>query len=380
MKNSFICILLLVCTLLNSCITDDYSGNPITKPTTISNLQFIGEQIIPDGQTFKGSTIGGLSSIDYYNGTYYIISDDPNAPIRFYTAHLTFDNTSFSKVEITNQVELLNDNGASFADQEVDPEAIRFDPRSRSIIWTSEGFANNNIAPSVKEASLRGKFRSEFMTPDIFKENTADSGVRNNGVFEGLSLSVDHKGYWVAMELPLLQDGDAPVFGMDTDSPVRISFIDRKTKEFGRQFAYELDPVARDGGFKVNGVVEILQYNKDRFLVLERSFASGTDDGGNDVRIYDVDASEATDISNMSSLKNANYKKATKTLLFDFNSIRDQLSTVPGGSANVVDNIEGMTFGPDLPNGNKSLVLVSDNNFSAFGAQLNQFIALEVLP
>ena len=33
-----------------------------------------------------------------------------------------------------------------------------------------------------------------------------------------------------------------------------------------------------------------------------------------------------------------------------------------------------MTFGPDLPDGRKSLVLVSDNNFAA--SQFTQFVVL----
>ena len=41
-----------------------------------------------------------------------------------------------------------------------------------------------------------------------------------------------------------------------------------------------------------------------------------------------------------------------------------------------VDNLEGMTWGPKLPNGERSLILVSDNNFSA--TQVTQFVALAV--
>jgi hypothetical protein len=41
-----------------------------------------------------------------------------------------------------------------------------------------------------------------------------------------------------------------------------------------------------------------------------------------------------------------------------------------------VDNLEGMAFGPDLPNGNRSLVLVSDDNFSPI--QVTQFLAFEL--
>ncbi|HXQ35700.1 MAG TPA: esterase-like activity of phytase family protein, partial [Anaerolineales bacterium] len=40
------------------------------------------------------------------------------------------------------------------------------------------------------------------------------------------------------------------------------------------------------------------------------------------------------------------------------------------------DNIEGMAFGPALPDGRIPLILVSDNNFAA--SQTTQFIVLAV--
>ena len=91
------------------------------------------------------------------------------------------------------------------------------------------------------------------------------------------------------------------------------------------------------------------------------------------MKIYDVDAGNATDISEINSLADVPYQPAKKTLLFDFEEIRDQLTD------GVVDNIEGISFGPSFPNGNRSLILVADNNFSAFGPQLNQFILFELL-
>jgi hypothetical protein len=43
-----------------------------------------------------------------------------------------------------------------------------------------------------------------------------------------------------------------------------------------------------------------------------------------------------------------------------------------------LDNVEGMAFGPDLPDGRRSLVLVSDNNFAP--AQFTQFLLFAVSP
>ena len=38
-----------------------------------------------------------------------------------------------------------------------------------------------------------------------------------------------------------------------------------------------------------------------------------------------------------------------------------------------LDNVEGMTFGPNLPDGRRSLILVSDNNFDPLA--FTQFLA-----
>ena len=56
-------------------------------------------------------------------------------------------------------------------------------------------------------------------------------------------------------------------------------------------------------------------------------------------------------------------KPVSKRLVFAFDDLG-----IP------IDNIEGMTFGPNLPDGRRTLVIVSDNNFSA--GQFTQFIAL----
>src|SRR5690625_2834492 len=55
------------------------------------------------------------------------------------------------------------------------------------------------------------------------------------------------------------------------------------------------------------------------------------------------------------------------------NSIRKNLTR------HSVDNLEGMAFGPRLPNGNRTLVIIADNNFNRIMPQMNQIILLEVI-
>ncbi|MEL6123619.1 MAG: esterase-like activity of phytase family protein [Bacteroidota bacterium] len=349
-------------------------GTSVGTNQAVSPLRYIDEFVLPSLSEFDGTIVGGLSSIDYADGTYYMICDDGREPIRFYTADLTFDENEFTDVTITSVTRMEDRGGIPLAAGTVDPEGLRVDPVTSEIVWTSEGNVNAGISPTLRTTFATGVFVREYkLSPKLAVD--ANTGPRSNGSLEGLSISHDEKGFWLVMELPLKQDGPAPTLE-DTDSPVRLMYVDRAREISLQQYAYELEPVAQPPvaptSFSVNGVVEILAIGPNEFYVLERSFSSGYANGGNTVKLFHVDASNATDVRGFDSLVGADYTPVTKTLVFDFEEIRDQLTD------GVVDNIEGITFGPDLPNGNRSLVVVADDNFSAFQPQLNQFIVFEV--
>lgn len=176
------------------------------------------------------------------------------------------------------------------------------------------------------------------------------------------------------MELPLVYDGNEPSY--DTNgAPVRFTYFNRITKQATKQFAYPLDKLAKDpkGKFGVNGVTDILQLTSNSFLVLERSYSAGYGKHGNTVRLYLATTTNTTNTLDFVSLKNTTINIAKKTLLLDFQSILSQLSDQS------IDNIEGITFGPKLKNGNRTLLVISDNNFNPRSIQKNQLIALELL-
>ncbi len=105
---------------------------------------------------------------------------------------------------------------------------------------------------------------------------------------------------------------------------------------------------------------------------MERSFSVGP---GNTVVIYEIQTQDATDVSGIDDLwdestgTTADFTPVEKRFLLDFAS----LGVIP-------DNLEGLAFGPMLPDGRHLLMIVSDNNFNA--AQITQFIALalEIVP
>ncbi|AWH75151.1 hypothetical protein DCS32_13555 [Dokdonia sp. Dokd-P16] len=358
---------LLFVTVVLSC----KSVNTLPKEIfEINKLNFINEVIIPSDKMYEGAAVGGLSSIDYMDGKMYIISDDRKDP-RFYMADIPIQGGKLQAPIFTKVVSLKDNTGLAFNAGQADPESLRVTV-SNDIIWSSEGNISKGINPFIRVASIDGKFKNAFTIPSRYLVQSNDnSGPHNNGVFEALTRNYDNNGFWVATELPLKQDGIVPT-ASDANSPVRIAYIDHKRNTFTKEYAYMLDKVARKGKLEVNGVTEILSYDKHSFLVLERSYASGHEDGGNDVKIYLVSTKNATDVNDLNSLSNSAYIPATKKLLLDFSSVRSQLTD------GIVDNIEGMTFGPNFKNGNRSLIVISDNNFNSFGKQLSQIILFEI--
>ncbi|NEQ88744.1 MAG: esterase-like activity of phytase family protein [Moorea sp. SIO2I5] len=107
--------------------------------------------------------------------------------------------------------------------------------------------------------------------------------------------------------------------------------------------------------------------NAGTFLALERYF---DDTGLNQNKLYLVSAQNATDVSNLPSLKGRDIVVAEKQLLVDFNDIGTNL-----------DDFEGLALGPVLPDGRQSLIVVSDNDFDPATPATQLFaFALDIAP
>ena len=353
-------VLLLTVTFFIGCGSARKSHHQNTK------VKFLSEYVLPDNTVVDNTLVGGLSGIDFNKGTYYLVCDDSKNP-RIYEASITIQENKISEVKI-NKAIVLNT-----IPEFLDLESIRFDSKENQILLTSEGSIRNGIDPLFFSIDSLGAKKSMFQLPSAFKANSIEK-PRHNGTLEGLCMAYNQKGYWLGMELPLESDGSEPKF-TPTKSPVRITYIGAKTRQPKKQFGYFLDAVAKkpNGSFSVNGLTDLVELDNNIFLVLERSYSSGLGNQGNTIKLFKVDASKATNILNMISLKNKTFVSATKTLLFDFEDFRDQLTDKS------IDNIEGITLGPKLSNGHQSLILVSDNNFNTQGKQLNQFILLELV-
>lgn len=356
-----------------------------TTPTgdaTLGELRFVGEIDVPNLTVVGGTLVGGLSGIDYdpTTGSWLVISDDRSDanPARFYDATLTYDDEGLSDVVLVAQHPLLQENGATYPSAQVggvvpDPEAIRVDPDDGSLWWTSEGNQELGLDPLLIHANPRGVALATHVVPDSFGANPEEDalGARNNKAFEGLTFAADGQSLYAIMEGPLYQDAELPT--LESGSVSRIVQFDREGNVLG-QYAYPLDalPAAGEGelaDLADNGATEILAVSDTTMLVLER--AGIPQDGAPWellVRLYEIDLSAATDVSELEALAGADYTPVSKTLVLDFEQ----------SGLDHIDNLEALAFGPPLASGNRSLVVVSDNNFDP--ASVTQFLLYEVAP
>jgi hypothetical protein len=333
-------------------------------------LEFLGQAIVPTGTTFAGTTVGGLSSITYdtARGVFYTLSDDQSQlnPARFYTLSVDLSDGRLDDgdVHFLSVTTLLAPDGQPYPAFSFDPEGLTL-AKSGELIVTSEGIATRAIAPWVRRYALDGTFIGDLPVPDAFSPTSATHGVRQNLAFEAAAVAPDGRHLFVGMEGALAQDGAAAT--ITGGSPSRILRYNLVTGRLERQYVYVTDPIARPPvpptNFAVNGLVELLPFNTQFMLSMERSFSVGVPGTGNTIKLYSVAFPGADNVDGTGSLDGmiAGIRTVAKTLLLDL----DELG-IP------LDNIEGMAVGPILPDGRRSLLLVSDNNFAA--TQFTQFL------
>ena len=315
------------------------------KPAKHSpKLEFRGQAIIPTGTTFQGTTVGGLSSIAYAgHETFYVISDD-QANARFYKLQAAIADGHLSNGDITFQsvTTLKRPDGTPYPTGSLDPEGFALTKHGAQAVVTSEGFANTGVPPWIRVYNLDGSYVRDLPLPDKFLPGPG-RGVRQNLGFE--SAATRGKHLFTATEAGL-QNESPP--SLTATTPAHLLRYDLKRNTLQKEWIYDVDPIAEPFvGFGVSGLVEVLPLGKRRLITMERSFSVGAPDTGNTIKLY------------LTELRKDGTTQ--KTLLLNLDALGLPL-----------DNVEGMAFGPRLRRGERTLLLVSDNNFAA--SQFTQFL------
>jgi hypothetical protein len=326
--------------------------------------------------------LGGISAIDYTgaNDEYLLLpdrgpSDGATAySCRVHRLHLSVAPGKSPVVTATIKATtmLVNEDGHALTGSakafqgSVPALWERFDPEGIRVTSGGSFFLSDEYGPSVFQFSPAGKRTAVFKIPQKFlvqhpsakaeEEATNRSGRQPNGGMEGLAITPNGTKLYAAMQRPLIQDSrpDETLPGKRIGTNTRLLEIDVATRTT-RELLYPLDATA-------NGISEILAINDHEFLMLERDSKPGTEAIAK--RIYKIDVAGATDISQMETLTVGGIPEGVtavrKTLFLDLLDPKFGLA-----GPEFPEKVEGLAFGPDLPDGRRLLIVAIDNDFVA---------------
>lgn len=356
---------------------------PAAVPSRASadGFELLGLAVLPSGFSFEGTEVGGLSALAYDRDRdrFLALSDDrgEHAAARFYSLRLKLDRATGllpgGALEVNGHTVLRESGGEPFVAGTIDPEGLALSA-SGTVFISSEGDSPAGIAPFVREQARDGSFARALAVPEYYLPHTGSThetrenrGVRRNLGFEALTLTPDGTRLFTGTENALFQDGDAS--NLSQGSPSRVMVFTVATGEPIAEYLYWTDPVVQPpvepDGFHTNGLVEALALDAESLLTLERSYSAGR---SLSIRLFRARIAGADNLLGQESVADAAaVRPISKRQLLDLSDL-----------GLVLDNVEGMAFGPSLADGRSTLILVSDNNFSE--RQMTQVIALAFDP
>ena len=375
MRQSMAHLYIALCTLLLAgctfAISPESTQRVVAPPQTVANperirindIALLGVTTIPNATSVEDTLVGGLSAIAYDQAgdRYYFLSDDRGitGPVRIYQATIDLSDGTLDSGDLawTGMIPLVDSSGTPFAPGTLDPEGLVYTGEQFYIASEGDAGAQPPIPPAIMEFTPDGIFVEALPLPEKFIPQADGSrGVRANKAFESLTRTPDGGYLITGVENALVQDG--PATTLEDESPSRLLTIDLSSNSPAAEYVYIVDaiPVAPEpaDGNADNGLAELIALDNDgTLLALERSYAEGM---GNTIRLYMASTQNALDVRQIEALSEID-APVTKELLVDFGELGSDRGIAP-------DNLEGMALGPQLPDGRRVLLVVSDNNFS----------------
>ena len=245
------------------------------------------------------------------------------------------------------------------------PSGNRFDPEGIRVLKNGSILISDEYGPSVWLFDSSGKLKHKFLIPEKFLiQNKSDHAekefppsnkkgrVTNKG-FEGIAISPDQKKWLAALQGSLIQDRNPSNSDLKTNGD-NLRFLETSIEgKHLREIVYKMESAK-------NGVNEILAIGEEDYLVLERDGDAGESAGFK--KIFRISTKNATDVSKIISLPApmlpVGIVPVTKTLFLDLLNPKFGLK-----GKDFPAKIEGLAFGPNLPDGRRLLIITTDNDF-----------------
>lgn len=357
-------------------------------------LNFLGSFEPPrEAWTFDEIPVGEISGLSFAaDNTYYAIGDDRGdvvmPPGLLYEMEIMVDLEGFHSVEVKDVIHLAREACTTcvrpYYPGELDGE---------EVLWMEDGFivcSERDLSgePWIRQFTHTGEFLAELPIPEkfipAFDGDMQSRGVRENLSFEAATITPDGSTLYVMNEQALAQDG--AIATADVGTPVRIIEYDLTgdSPTVVGEYIYVTEPLfvrpseGKSGDNGVPGMAYVGHITPEiDLIVMERSYVSGA---GNHIGLFGVKldpyvydrerilATEALADGETAYTGLSVHKIPLLTLSDDPDQTNVDFDP---------DNMESIAVGPQLDNGNYTLILASDNNFNPT-YQRNVFVAFEI--
>ena len=258
--------------------------------------------------------------------------------------------------------------GQTSAFNALNPETgLRFDPESVRLGRDGTLWVSDEYGPYIYQFDQTGRRIRSVQIPSYYQiaNPSADGaaeianntvGRQSNRGMEGLAISPDGTTLFGLMQNALLQDGALNASLSRRGVNTRILKIDLATGAT-QEYVYQLQSGAD------NGLNDLLAINDHEFLAVERDGKAGT--AAVTKKVYRFDITGATDVSSRGTIAtnglpqtgDAGFVPVKKT---EFINLLNPDYGLAGAS--FPEKIEGLAWGPDLPDGSHLLLVTTDND------------------
>jgi len=338
---------------------------------------------VPDRGPFDGRT---TPTAPYIN-RFHFLHMDVELGVPFPNIRTRLLDTRFLRSENRR---LLGDAYAFGSDTQ---PPLRFDPEGVAVGRDRTFFVSDEYGPYVFEFDRDGHVIRRLPVPSKFLiakpggdvdsagnslelyPNNNTSGRQANRGMEGLAITPDGRYLVGIMQNALIQDNGLS----NATPPARVGLTTRILRfnlDTGQtqEYVYVMDAINQG-----RGVNEMLALNDHEFLVLERDNRTFVPTPPNTAaepllkRIYRIDLNKTglTDVSSVASLPAAGTALAAlgivpvdKALFLDLLDPTYKVDATRTIKDVIPEKMEGLAWGPDLPDGRHLLYVTSDNDLS----------------
>ena len=367
------------------------TGQQIPRPIGVEKIELLGIAEVSGLATDRSglpqalgggsynNLLGGFSAMDYSkeDDCYFVLPDrgpqdgavDWNCRVQQFSFSIEPTTSPVVTPQLLRTILLTDESGRPFLGSAASLEAshdraARLDPEGIRVGTNGNLFISDEYGPYLLEFQSDGRLVRRIPVPEHYlianpcpisddENGVNQQGRQGNRGLEGLAISPDRQLLWGLMQSPLLQDSDR------TENPNKPKGLNCRLLQLSidgthlSERLYQLDQAE-------NKLNELLQFDTDQFVCIERDGEAGT--AANFKKLMLINTDQATNIAALDRLPPyelpPQVRAVSKCCLIDLLDPQWKLAgeTMP-------EKIEALTWGPDLADGRRTLLVGSDNDF-----------------